>query len=178
MDRRQQKTRKAIVQAFRKLLTRKRYDRITVQNILDEANVGRSTFYAHFETKDVLLEALCSELFYHFWDNEQCPYVGGMDDLESQLCHALYHLKEERQDLAGILLSDSGELFMTYFKQHLYGIFEQHVSRFQTNVPTDFLLNHLAVSFCEAVRWWLKQEMHTPPERIVQYFTEVAIQFE
>lgn len=176
MDRRQQKTRKAILQAFRALLTRKRYDHITVQNILDEANVGRSTFYAHFETKDVLLDALCSELFYHFLDNERCPFAGETDDLESQLCHALYHLKEERQDLAGILLSDSGELFMTYFKHHLHGIFEQHVSCFQTNVPTAFLLNHLAVSFSEAVRWWLKEGMRTPPETIIRYFTEVTIQ--
>ena len=46
-DRRITKTRKAIYQAFLQLLNQKDYEAITVQEIIDLADVGRSTFYSH-----------------------------------------------------------------------------------------------------------------------------------
>lgn len=174
MDRRQQKTRKAIFRAFRSLLEKKRYDHITVQDIIDEADVGRSTFYAHFETKDLLLNALCGELFYHIFENDPCPWVGKDNDLEAKLSHTLWHIRENKHDLSGILLSDSGELFMKYFKEHLRTMFESNISFFKTNVPREFLLNHLVGSFSETVKWWMQEGMKTEPEMIAKYFMQMT----
>src|SRR5215510_3081353 len=54
-DRRIQKTRKLLHDALGGLIQEKPYDEIAVQEILDRANVGRSTFYMHFRDKDELL---------------------------------------------------------------------------------------------------------------------------
>ena len=78
MDRRQRKTRDAICRAFASLLMKKSYARITVQDIIDEADVGRTTFYTHFETKDDLLKSLCTEIFEHVFS----------DDLSKEKTHA------------------------------------------------------------------------------------------
>ena len=57
MDRRQKKTRDAIFKAFIDLLSKKHYNQVTVGEIIERADVGRATFYAHFETKDYLLNS-------------------------------------------------------------------------------------------------------------------------
>ena len=65
MDRRQSKTRKAVFNAFVELLSEKGYSNTTIQDIITRADIGRSTFYSHFETKDDLLNALCESIFEH-----------------------------------------------------------------------------------------------------------------
>jgi AcrR family transcriptional regulator len=54
-DRRVQRTRRLLHKAFMSLILEKKYESITVQEILDRADVGRSTFYMHFRDKDELL---------------------------------------------------------------------------------------------------------------------------
>jgi hypothetical protein len=54
-DRRTQRTKTALAEALKHLILEKGYDAITVQDIIDKANTGRSTFYAHYEGKDQLL---------------------------------------------------------------------------------------------------------------------------
>ena len=56
MDRRIRKTREAIFAAFIELLSAKEFAQITVGEIIEKADVGRATFYDHFETKDFLLK--------------------------------------------------------------------------------------------------------------------------
>src|ERR687893_2956576 len=54
-DRRSRRSRRLIVDALLALMQEKRYDRITVQEIIDRADVGRSTFYAQFRNKEDVL---------------------------------------------------------------------------------------------------------------------------
>ena len=55
MDRRRRKTREAIFSAFIALLSKKDFEQITVGEIIEKADIGRATFYAHFETKEFSL---------------------------------------------------------------------------------------------------------------------------
>ena len=61
-DRRVRRTRRALLTALVELVLDKGYDRITVQDILDRADIGRSTFYAHFRDKESLLLAAFDDL--------------------------------------------------------------------------------------------------------------------
>src|SRR5690606_22537701 len=55
-DRRVRRTRQALLQALIELTTEQGYEHVTVQGIAERANVGRTTFYAHFRDKEELLE--------------------------------------------------------------------------------------------------------------------------
>lgn len=175
MDRRKQKTRQAIFAAFSRLLENKRFESITVQEIIDEANVGRSTFYAHFETKDELLKALCTDMFDHVFSRElRCEknhdFSENGDSLQSRLAHLLYHLKDSRKNIVGIMSSESSALFMRYFKEYLQQLFCPFLEDFRRDVPQDFLLNYLTAGFAETVKWWIKDGSGYSPEEIARFY--------
>lgn len=180
MDRRRQKTRKAIFEAFLALLERKRYDHITVQEILDRADVGRSTFYAHFETKEMLLEALCREIYFHMFGEHAaeenlfgdkfCAWTGDDRDLEGRLTHILWHVRDNRNNLATLLRSEGGEIFMGYFKGHLKSLFDAYPQSFPTDLPRDLLLQLLATGFAEILKWWAAEQFRESPEAVAAYF--------
>lgn len=52
LDRRSQRTRKAVFDAFTRLIFSRRYSAIRTSDLIEEAGVGRSTFYEHFRNKD------------------------------------------------------------------------------------------------------------------------------
>ena len=174
MDRRQKKTRKAVFEAFTGLLGTKSYSNISVQEIIDAANIGRSTFYAHFETKDELLHALCREIFEHVFSDElpkedTHDFSSREKDLVGEITHILYHLNDNRPYIKSILSCESGEIFMNYFKEYLAELFSGELDKHRSDVPQDYMLNHMVCDFAETVRWWMKHAQYSA-EDISRFF--------
>jgi AcrR family transcriptional regulator len=64
-DRRVQRTRDLLLDALVSLLKERGYEKLTVQNLIERAGVGRATFYAHFQSKDELLSCSLERLRSH-----------------------------------------------------------------------------------------------------------------
>jgi AcrR family transcriptional regulator len=179
MDRRQRKTRDAIFKAFIQLLSQKNCNDITVGEIIDLADVGRATFYAHFETKDFLLKDLCAELFDHlFCEEGESGYFCGVhcEGCNSVFLHLFKHIKENDNNLARLLSSKNNDLFLEYFKSGVKRLVIKSVSDFAARkpaiLPEDFWVNHVTATFIETLRWWLEQKMKQSPELITEYFLQ------
>ncbi|MCR4892194.1 MAG: TetR/AcrR family transcriptional regulator [Lachnospiraceae bacterium] len=182
LDRRQQKTRAAIFDALERLLQKKHFNHITVQEIIDEANVGRSTFYAHFETKDDLLRALCSDIFDHIISEELTQehshdFSKGKHDIGELLEHILCHLKDDKDEIRQILSSESEDLFLGYFRESLKSLFKMKLegsSAMKKDVPESFQIDFLTFGFSEAVRWWVRNRMEYSPEDVTKFYLKMV----
>ena len=175
MDRRQRKTRNAIFQAFTKLLEKKTYSALTVQEIIDEADISRSTFYAHFETKDELLKAMCTDIFNHVFSHEimseEHHDFSDKDSFQDHITHILCHLQEKQQTIKGLFSGECGEIFMRYLKEYLYQVFDRQLVD-DKDIPREYRLNHAVSSFAETVRWWLGRHSDYSPEEIGRFYFE------
>ena len=183
MDRRQRKTRKAIFDAFTELLSQKSLNKITVGEIIERADVGRATFYSHFETKDYLLKAFCEELFCHLFDvdnnkNNQHHHIFYCNESDEIFLHLFKHLKNNDNNILLLLASENNELFLTYFKNNLENLIDSNISLFKRQdcekIPYSFWKNHIISTFCETVKWWTKNGMKESPEKITEYFFTVV----
>ena len=183
MDRRQRKTREAIFAAFSALLARKDFTHITVGEILELADVGRATFYAHFETKDFLLKAFCDELFCHIFDTAERDihrhdhiFKCGIE--EPAIVHLLRHLKNNDNNILALLSSQNSGLFLPYFRSGLRKLLvgEERIgaSSKRMDVPENYWNNHVVSVFVETVLWWIDNGLQQSPETIADYYMRVV----
>lgn len=182
MDRRQKKTREAIFRAFTELLSKKHYSQITVGEIIERADVGRATFYAHFETKDFLLKELCEELFCHIFDSteaggEKHKHIFDCKAPSSVILHLLQHLQKNDNNILKLLACENNELFLRYFKASLRTLIQKQPQIFENkrncDIPNDYWINHTLTTFVGTVKWWIDNGMRESPERLSQYFAAV-----
>lgn len=68
-DRRIVRTRAAIQEAFFRLLTTTRYEKITITALANEANIDRKTFYTHYGSIDELLKDQMRAQMDHMFDS-------------------------------------------------------------------------------------------------------------
>lgn len=183
MDRRQKKTREAIFKAFSELLSKKEFSQITVAEIIELADVGRATFYAHFETKESLLEQLCHELFCHVFDSQlNCPsehkHIFECDTTSSVFEHLYHHFSKNDNNILGLLASRNNDVFLRYFKENLKELVKSQLHLFKNDgeveLPLDFRINHICSTFVETLRWWVDGGMKESVRTITAYFFSVA----
>ncbi|MBE5816515.1 MAG: TetR/AcrR family transcriptional regulator [Clostridiales bacterium] len=178
MDRRQRKTREAIFNAFTQLLSKKNFNQITVEDIINRADIGRATFYSHFETKDFLLKELCEELFCHIFDviegHNSHRHIFDCDAPDSVFLHLFQHLQKNDNNILELLSSQNNELFLQYFESNLKELVISQLPLFESRksdkLPKAFWIDHITSTFVGTLKWWIANGTKEPPEVITEYF--------
>ena len=165
-DRRTRRTRGRLNSAMVELITEKRFDDITVQNVIDRADVGRATFYTHFRDKE--------DLFEQQWEQFNQMLAARIDwDRAGQgsffpVTFFFQHLLEARSFYQGLLRSGKVEKIfksgVEYLSQHIDTALTARFKSRGLAIPVPVLSHYLAHEFFGLLQWWLDEEMpYTPP---------------
>ena len=169
-DRRSQRTQQILHQALMALMQEKRYDDITVQDIIDRANVGRSTFYAHYQDKEDLMTSGLMHLMQIMSGLVATPSKTG----ETRLfpTQELYeHVQENQSLFRGMIRGRGLELFFEkgqeFWSQKLTADLKARLPKgHQPTVPIEVLAQFLAGTFVTMLRWWLDNKMPYSPKEM------------
>lgn len=171
-----ERTRRVLSDAFIELILEQHYDAITVQDIIERANVGRSTFYVHFRDKEDLLFSEVERLIDAL--GRQATHQQHGDALFPSL--GLLRHVNERQDLYKALVRGRGaDLFFNYGQESLGQRIERRLGDLllgkpEPTVPLPVLSHFLTGAFLTLVRWWLDNKMAFSPERMDEMFWRMA----
>lgn len=169
------KSRKLLHQALISLISEKNYESITVQQILDRAGIGRSTFYTHFRDKDELL-VMGFEHLREMLRNIQAktPTADSSEKVIGFSLAMFEHLYEYRNEWralqrgspAGIIVRQSiqdmiGDLIRENFKAEL-----NKRKGGDSKVPFELFIHYLTSTFMSVAAWWLDSNKAVAPAKV------------
>ena len=166
-DRRVERTRQSLQTALSELILDKGYEKVTVQDVIDRANVGRSTFYAHFESLDQLLLSGFEPLRAQFED-----FLSGAEfNHESPWALSLTMFQQVQKQKGGYIT-------LTHIQKFLYGYLLDHLKmglpKRNKNIPPELLAHYVASSFIALMTWWIDNDYPLPAEKMNEYFRQLV----
>jgi AcrR family transcriptional regulator len=172
MDRRVQKTRQALQEAFSKLLVERGYDSITVQDIAEQANVGRTTFYAHYSSK----EELFRDSHHHFSHQISSMMVSEEDVLTSESLEGMLIILEELMNNRTIYLMmkhgpawpEISQGLHEQIASHLLESLQKTFAGNKSDVPLELLANYIAAAQFGLISWWVETRAPYTSEEIAR----------
>lgn len=174
-DRRVERTRELLQKALIELITERGYDAITIQDIVDRANVGRTTFYLHYNSKDELFmnchEAIVSKF-----------HIGPLHPLSREellaseapqgMTLAYRHLENTRPLLFSIFQGKDSLLILRRIRDWNAREIEANVraafAEDDSTIPFDVLANYLAGAQIALVQWWLEKRQPNTLQNLAQ----------
>jgi AcrR family transcriptional regulator len=173
-DRRVRRTRTALQEALLSLMAERGYDAVTVQDVIDHADVGRSTFYTHYGDKADLLTDTLARL-----RTALRPATGGRaPDRRRPLrfSREMFGHVHEQQPLLRALLGAPGagavvgrvELMLTDVVRGELDALAGPTG--PARVPLDLLTDSVVAAFLATLRWWVADGFRQPPDQLESWF--------
>jgi AcrR family transcriptional regulator len=169
-DRRSQRTQRILHEALMSLMQEKRYEDITVQDIIERADVGRSTFYSHYQDKeDLMTSGLIHfmEIFSNSHAHSSTP--GDLHLLPTK--ELLDHVQQNLNVFKGMMSGRGVELFFEkgqeYWVQNITNELQAQLREGeQPVVPIPLLASLVAGTFITMLRWWINKKMPYSPDEM------------
>ncbi|WP_068498277.1 TetR/AcrR family transcriptional regulator [Paenibacillus kribbensis] len=170
MDRRIQKSRQAIMNAFMKLMLEKDLESITINQIAEEANVNRGTVYLHFADKYDLRDQCVEDQLNQL--QRSCMPEEGLVLLTSKtaLLRTFEYL-EQNADFYSTMLTNNGS---AVFRNQLETMFQQSLSMksitLDRELNRDITVQFLISAGVGLLEWWITRSMPYPASVMVEQF--------
>lgn len=170
VDRRVRRTRELLRSALIALILEKGYERVTVQDIIDRADVGRSTFYAHFRDKEDLLVFGLEELRTAFQPQQQAV-SGRIRRGTSPTLAVFEHFAAHREVWQAMVGKRGAEVFIRYLHRFLSELLRAQLAaratEEETQVPLDAVVEFATSALVGlGARWWLEQDLPYSPQEM------------
>lgn len=176
-DRRKQRTNELLQKALIELISEREYDAITIQDIVDRANLGRTTFYQHYDSKDELFIGCHDAIVSQFYLGPHHPLTRA-ELLSPETPHgmiaAYQHLDGARRLLYSTFQGKDSLSILRQIRDRSAQEIESNLhitfDGFRSTVPLELLANYLAGAQIALVQWWLEKRRSQTPEDLAKTF--------
>ena len=179
LDRRALRTRAALREALVELITERGWDEIAVQDVCERANIGRSTFYAHYPNKDALLVGGFEDLQAALQQPAPAPRAPAPGRTEASVGFGftlglIEHAHEQRKLFKGLIGRRSGYVVQQRFREMVVRLVSHELPASSDGLPREAVARWLSAAFVELLSWWVEQHTAMPPAELERLFNQLA----
>ena len=175
-DRRVQRTYKILHEALVELIIEKGYDQVSVQDIIDRANIGKSTFYSHFQDKEDLFLRGFENLWSLFEEQFAEQAHETMEVWEISLI-VFQHAQDYISVYKALAGKAGGKLMSTTMHKYLSLLMQNSLKlkwAGQKTVPLDLAGQHLASSLINSLTWWVEHDLVYSAEHMNSLYRQLT----
>ena len=179
IDRRVGRTTKTLHHALISLIKKKNYEAITIQEICDVANVGRSTFYAHYTSKDDLHQRGIENLRKVLADgrSDATEVQGNIRGRSLSFSRTLFEHAHDRKDLFRALAgSRGGAVALATIRRIISDVVRDETAdeKSTDSIPRELIVQFVVGAYMAVLTWWLDKGAKLPPAKIDAMFRRLA----
>lgn len=172
------RTKALIIQSLVRLTQDTPYKKIKIQDITQNAQIARQTFYLHYKSKDAVLIDYSNNVFDSFYQEIEGYIIASAEPDEIITWHLFNQWQQHAEFSKLVIAADIEHLVIKSFRNYITRVMGLYIRNHTTTIrdpeALGFMVDYLAGASWMVLQRWVESDFHYPIDKLAKLYSELS----